>query len=417
MTSQVVLSNSYGIAIASDTAVTTGGRVLNGVTKILQLPEPHKLAVLVSNNAGFMDVPWESIIHEWSKSLTEPLETLELYWTSLSTWLATDLSSNSSVKSAERDAILRCISNTEWYLYTNILLPFLRNTLGRRLDHLEWDTLETGTPSKVLVEKIADLLPFEQFAELTNSFESSSEQAWDELGDAKGGHYGQVISSYLEWRIANFDVSFEDYFMPRWPHATNLLPYLLENAAIQLSMLDTDYESVLCFAGYGNQDLFPSLLQLSTHGMFGNLVHVANYRYLSPDPNPKFLFLGQKDALENLMYGFNSTVERAFLATEQRIQNITNAVNPDTTSLRDFLQNQADNSENRRIIHENSLEPPLNRLISSSPLKNLGEFAGSLVSIQAAFATITQPNPTVGGLIDIATVNLRSGFSWIQHEQ
>jgi hypothetical protein len=417
MTSQVVLSNSYGIAIASDTAVTTGERVLNGVQKILQLPEPHKLALVISNNAGFMDVPWESIIHAWSKTLTEPLETLEHYWTSLSTWLALSLSAENTVRTAEYSAVLRVINFTEWQLYSNKLLPFLRKSLNHELDLMEWEALETGKPSKILVDKIANLLPFEEFSQLTESLESSSEQAWNGLGEELADHYGQVVTSYLEWRIANFDVSPEEYFLPRWPHATKLLPYLLEGAVIQTSNFDLDRESVICFAGYGDQDFFPSTLQVSTYGMFGNLVQFDNYSFRPPGPSPQFILLGQKNALENLLDGYDEAIGQAFIDTEQRLQEIADLVPADSTSLRRHLQSRVDNTENRRKIQGRSLEGPLYRLIASTPLRNLGVFAGSLVSIQAAFATIEQPNPTVGGSIDIATISLRSGFSWLQHEQ
>jgi len=417
MTSQVILSNSYGIAIASDSAVTTSDRVLNGVDKILPLQKPHKLAIAVSNNASFMDIPWESIIHKWSQGLPEALESLPMYWSNLLSWTETNLSSLDTVKVAEGNSILRLIRLIERDLYFERLVPFLRHTLAEKLEIFELNSLEAGTPSETLISRISTLLPLEEFTKITDIFESSGQESWESLGDELGDHFGQIVTTFLESRAAASGISFEVEFAQRWPHAASFAPYILEQATLKLSRLDCEYESVLCLAGYGANDLFPSIFKVSTYQMLGGLIQEANHASYPPGPYSQYLFLGQKDALENLMYGYDDTIERAFLDTEQRMFEIKDLVPADSTNLRDYLKNRADNTENRIRIQSRSLERPLYHLISSSPLKNLGQFAGSLVSIQAAFATITQPNPSVGGSIDIATIGLNSGFTWLHHDK
>jgi hypothetical protein len=418
MTSQVILLNSYGVAIASDTAVTSGDRVTNGVEKIFRLPEPHKLALVVSGNAGLMEVPWESIIYAWSNTLTEPLETLNAYWNSLETWLSTRLILYPSVRIAENNSIERAIGDTERQLYADKLLPFLRtSSLNEKLDPLEWGSLERGNPSIDLVEKITALLPFEEFSKLTDSLDSSCEEAWNELGGDLGDFYGQLFAAHFERINAEFaHVSPEEYLLPRWPHAATLLNYLIEYTVIRISSPDPSRKSVICFVGYGNEDLFPSSLLVSAFGTYGNQVQTADRMFCPPGPNPQYILLGQKKALVNLIDGYDDEMAEAFIDTEQKLQEIAKLVPDDTTRIRRHVESRVENIENRRKIQSRSLEGPLYSLIDSTPLRNLGVFAGSLVSIQAAFATIEQPNPTVGGAIDIATINLREGFRWLQHE-
>ena len=176
--------------------------------------------------------------------------------------------------------------------------------------------------------------------------------------------------------------------MSRWPHATNFAPYLLENATLRLALEDPENESVLCFAGYGMQELFPSILKVSILSMFGRVVEHRDLAFFRPGPGPHFVSLGQNKALLNQIMGYGDEMLELFIDAEQpELQEIVTPV-PYT----------------------------LARRLESSPLRNLGVFAGSLVSIQAAFATIEQPNPTVGGAIDIATINLREGFRWLQHD-
>jgi len=417
MTSQVILINSYGVAIASDSAVTTNDRVHNGVDKIIPLPSPHKIAFVISNSATFMGVPWESVVQKWAEEITQPLESLPLYWSSLSKWLSRNLPNLQSVKGTENNSIYRTLRLTELSLYQEKLIPFLHEKLGNGLEDGDWSLIDEGKPTGDLVSKINLLLQESDLNELLISMEEMNEKAWDELGEELGNHYGEVVSAFLEARIIESGMTLEEDFATRWPHAAVLLPYLLEQAPINLSIFDEEHESVICIAGYGSNDLFPSLLRTSTYQMFGGKIQEGNFSYCEPGPYPQFLFLGQKDALENLMYGYDSTVEQAFISTEQKIFEMKDLIQADSTNIRDYIQRQADNSENRLKITERSLEAPLYRLIASSPLNNLGLFAGSLVSIQAAFATITQPIPTVGGDIDIATINLGSGFSWIRHEK
>jgi len=417
MTSQVILSNSYGIAIASDSAVSVNDRVLTGVEKILPLPAPHKLAIVISNCASFMDVPWESIVHKWSGELPEPLESLPMYWSSLSNWLKENLPNLQSVKNVEANAILRVIRITEWHLYKESLIPFLHEKLGNQLDSQEWSALDYGKPSPDLVVKVSKLLPIDEFKEFSEYLANLSQNAWDELIEQDGHHYGEVVTSFLESRISESGLTWEEDFASRWPHAESLLPYLLEQIPRNLSRLDYDFESVLCFAGYGAQDVFPSLIKVSVFQMYGGVVQDGNYTYCEPAPHSQFLLLGQKNALENLIYGLDSKVEQAFLATEHKINVMKDLVPADSTNIRDYVQKQADNSVNRMKIQERNKEEHLYNLIASSPLKNLGLFAGSLVSVQAAFATITQANPSVAGTIDIATINIGAGFTWLRHEK
>jgi hypothetical protein len=285
------------------------------------------------------------------------------------------------------------------------------------LEPYEIETLAEGNPSRYLITKIEALLPFDKFDELTATIESESEKAWETFGEEVFKHNETVVTSYLEWRLSNSDMSLEADYLPRWPYATDLIPHLLENVVLCLANLDPDVESILCFAGYGRNDLLPSLYRVSTFSVFGDLVQSGNVLNCAPSANANYLFLGQKDALENLMNGYDETIVAAFRETERRMSEIRNFVSHESTKIRRHIADKTDNSETYEKIGSRNLERPLRTLISSTPLKNLGSFAGSLVSIQAAFATITEANPSVGGSIDIATINLSSGFTWMKHKK
>ena len=82
MTSQQILFNKIGLAIASDSAVTIGGsKTYPSVNKIFSLGKNHKIAMMISGAADHIPsgVPWERIFNLYAATQTEPLEKLSDY--------------------------------------------------------------------------------------------------------------------------------------------------------------------------------------------------------------------------------------------------------------------------------------------------------------------------------------------------
>ena len=65
MTSEVVVMNRLGIALASDSAacVYIGGRTkIYNANKLFMLSNHHPVGVMVYNNSSLLGVPWETIL-------------------------------------------------------------------------------------------------------------------------------------------------------------------------------------------------------------------------------------------------------------------------------------------------------------------------------------------------------------------
>ena len=422
MTSQVVLANSSGIAIASDSAVTSGARVQNGVEKIFPLSEPHKIAIVITNCASFMSVPWDSILSRWSEGLTEPLESVPAYWFNLRSWLETNFRPANAPTNTEDYLILKAIRQAEAHIFSNHLVPFLRQELDEELADHEWITIESGGPSTELVDRISQLVSDDAWQRLLENIESEYIEVWAGYNvdaDDIHLHLTNVLDSYLNRTFDNSDSNFESVFLSRLPNSSNFANCVYQSALTWLSVNDQDLQSELCFAGYGKEELLPTLFRSSTYAIYGGKLQQSNFSLIPKIHGAEYLFLGQNDALENLMRGYDKTLIEVVIEQDRKFKEIKDmvALNPNSTKLSRQVEVAADNSELFDKIQGRDLDGPLYRLIESSPLTNLANFAGSLVSIQAAFASITQNPPTVGGSIDIATVNLRSGFKWIRRDR
>ena len=69
MTAEIVIMNKSTIAIASDSAVTIGGKVSTTAEKIFTLSKYAPVGIMIFDNASFMEVSWEVIIKKYRKEL------------------------------------------------------------------------------------------------------------------------------------------------------------------------------------------------------------------------------------------------------------------------------------------------------------------------------------------------------------
>src|SRR5262245_6055734 len=84
MTSEVVVMNRIGVALASDSAATVnvgGGRAkVYHADKLFMLSNHHPVGVMVYNNSLLLGVPWETILKQFRKELgTQSFPTLVEY--------------------------------------------------------------------------------------------------------------------------------------------------------------------------------------------------------------------------------------------------------------------------------------------------------------------------------------------------
>ena len=85
MTSEVVVMNRWGVALAADSAVTikksaNTSKSRDSGLKLFMLSKYHPVGVMVYNDAALLGVPWETIIKLFRKNLgEESFGTLEKY--------------------------------------------------------------------------------------------------------------------------------------------------------------------------------------------------------------------------------------------------------------------------------------------------------------------------------------------------
>ncbi len=211
----------------------------------------------------------------------------------------------------------------------------------------------------------------------------------------------------------------------------------LTNAALTLGLLaaerceDSPRSSGFVIAGFGEKEIFPTLVEHYTDGYIGNdiKIHQGQKADLSRSMSASINAFAQKDMVQSFMNGFDSdlfkTVAVSFSEglnescfgvlekygmkskkTEKVREDIRMAVQKQVES---FLDGFADHSKR-------NFSGPIVDMVSLLPKDELANLAESLVALTSLKRRVSRGTETVGGAIDIALISKGDGFVWIKRK-
>lgn len=425
MTTQVVLMNGLGVALASDSAVTAGGKVLNTSEKLFEFPAPHKLAVLISGRAEFMGHPWEVLLSAWVEGLSRQFPTLLEYRDAFYKFLMGVFSSSPSLSRFESNYLKDCYFaedgpyKTARTILSDLCIPFYESALSKEdfgifMQNSDWPD--------GFREKLTSLLTEDLVAEIHKRFAEAMEYALSEYTPVDGVSNAQariwVDKYYSQFEKPLPEVDFE--YWPDVPNLENLVKDLFAARIIHADFSDANIN----FVGYGFGEIFPSAAGVYLHGAVGGFLLKRWEGNLTPSPEPRYFFCGQDDAIVSLTKGEDYLLtDRAVELAKRKLNDIylqlAESTDERVQMTREYVKQSIDADDIKeeliRAGNDRKLKP-FTKAIYMSPILDLAEFAAQLVGVQAASAAMTQENPTVGGFVDVAVITHRRGFEWIRHK-
>lgn len=400
MTSQIVLMNGFGLALASDSAMTVGSRTRTYETaeKIIPLPEPHRLAVMIAGNSRIGNLPYSLLLGEWTRQLgTKALRSPKSYYEHFIDWLESN--SNLLAVDTEEAQVMRFVeerlakiaevyesvkSEDSDFELSELLEEWTAEVReGNRLEGLdEPDALNLFTKHSIEIDK-----RFEYFLKEIKNYEDERAR----------------VSSYL----AAF---YSSEFMAR--RVTS---------------------STLVFAGFGEREILPSFIQVGITGFAqGRITHRVNESWsLTADKNPLWgiCLPAQRDAIDQYLSGYEKALldELINLALEglselgERMLETVSMEDSEANAFRQLVSEhhtELDNSLNETIrkYSEDNYLGSLRQTIASLSPADLVDVARSLIELQALRQTTTGQLNTVGGPIDVALISPLTGFEWVHHK-
>jgi len=409
MTAEVAIINSTGVALAADSAVTIGNqKIYNSALKLFALSKTEPVGIMVYGNASLMNVPWETIIKIYRKSIgSKSFKTLDLYSEDFFRFLS------------KRSDFFTSESQGLWFKsnvrgYYEMILEELITEVKRRIK-------EDG--------KIDEKTTISCFEAIVASHQNdiASRPALKGLGKA---FEAGIRKKYTKIMKLIRDEVFDGIVISR------SLAVKLNSIATMIHVRDVFSASTsgIVVAGFGADDLYPSLV---THEIEGVINGKAKCKRLdnksvniTKGTECTVIPFAQDDMVASFMNGLNPSVSSfitSYLSevfsrlpelidkdkltgTEKDKKTILTQYGKDVRHLLDDFFGQLQTHTQREHVQ------PIMQMVNALPKNELAEMAESLVNLTAFKRRMTRTLETVGGPIDVMVISKGDGLVWVKRK-
>ncbi len=382
MTAIVSILNKHAVAIAADSAVTFGRKVINSGNKIFTLSKYHPVAIMTYNNASYMGTPLDTLIKVFRKRLGEKeLETVDLYADAFLDFLH-DPSLFSEQECA--DSLIKHL-----FAFYHLMINTAKN---------ENNDFDEKAPNAYNQLKITLVKWEKEYSKQTKNKEFKGYTYDEFIKDA-----ASVINDFkkMDKRISIPDNEYDKFMAVFY---TYLMTEIMYN----------DYCGI-AITGYGNSELFPAL------------VHI----YLSVRIKERIRYY----RIPTYFIGNGNTPARIIpFAQIKTEQTIVNGIHPDIKTLitKSFTSIMNDigkkipgfdggkyaklfNDEIDDYIKDNLTGPFMDTVVHLNK-EDMADVAENIVYLTSLMKKVSPEEETVGGPVDVAVISKGDGFVWMKRK-
>jgi hypothetical protein len=408
MTAEIAILNKSAVALATDSAVTISAgtdhqKIFDSADKLFDLCKSTPVGLMIYNNMQFTGIPLSILISEYRKKNTV-LDTIEMISNDFLNFL------NETGMNAQNTGS-DSVKETLEYVYAMIFERINRkmeehfsasNVVARNLDEV-YSEIKDNAISAI----------FFGLSRCQNSlFSGDSDNL---LSDENK----ESIKSICQERWGSNDLT-------KYPKLVDL-----SNLAIVKDFV-TGRQTGLVFAGYGSEEIFPTLVSFEIDGVFFGLVKYRKTNNVDIDRNgerSRVLPFAQKEMVERFLYGLDADIERKIVlfckntvpeignqllnnldATDDVLKSLSNSL----ISAQDaFVNNLA--SEGLEGIRTES-KSAIEDMVEFMPKPEMASMAEALVNLTSIKRRVTRGVETVGGPIDVAIISKTDGFIWVKRK-
>jgi hypothetical protein len=411
MTAEVAVLNKLAVALAADSAATLrlsdGLKVYNSVNKLFSLSRHHPVGVMVFGDAEVFGTPWETVVKAFRRQLGErSFPTLREYGEALMAFV-------------EQTPLITEEIRTESFL------QICRLTLRDARDQVEERAAlaASGRPptQAQLKQKLDDLIVANRDKWYRTDLVRGCSPA-DERDLLR--RLGDQLEDNLDRVFAGF---------PLLKRQRKDLRQL--QAAIALRNLTSRYEAGVVVAGFGEDEVYPSLVEYTIHGGVGptlkreratDAITATQPGMIKPYAEREVVdaFLtGSHQEIDAQIHDYWQTLTQAFPDTILRLVERFSTVPPGhRADLRRALAALAEAVEHDfhaelEQVEKQRLEQPIVRSVAVLPKDELAAMAESLVNLQSFRRRVSVEDvASVGGEIDVCVITKGDGLVWIKRK-
>lgn len=414
MTAEIAILNREAVAIAADSAATfsdgTSQKIFSSANKIFSLSKHHPIGIMIYGNALFMGVPWETIIKVYRKNLgNNKFNTLYEY-------------SKNFIEFLKGDTKLFPEKEQEKYVRGSIYGFFFG--MKKEITELIREQIEkNGKVDEKIIIQETDKFFEEVFSRWKQGYCNVKEPA-KRLAELKN-KYKNVIDK------ATTEV-FEK--LPLSVHSKNLLKDIAVYLFISFPKgIMNSGTSGIVISGFGEDEIFPSIISFSIEGMADNHLKYKedSYQKIDYDQSAMIIPFAQKEMVATFIEGisplFDNMYNRILMETVENypkiiIENIAPSLKPNKKDdlVKKIQKVSRDNLkkgiEKINEIQQKNFINPILKVVTFLPKNELAEMAESLVNLTCLRKKISMDDETVGGPIDVAVISKGDGLVWIKRK-
>ena len=397
MTSQVAITNFNGIAVASDTYVSLttseGIKTMGNTEKIFELGPKHKVLILHSGNTDINGVSNWLQINEWILTLENPLSTLQDYVDTYLNWSNT--SKGLHIPDSEISCLNYCLNDHYYYIKYRIQTAF--EILSEQVNQEE-NPLSKADFEEEFSESIKRIIEDGKlYLESLNNYPSFS----DNDAAYALSKSGIDLKDKLDYIFSQYPLQEEDY-----------VSLSMQASLVLARAQNMDSDSILAFAGFGVSEPFGGSIRVRLRGYYaGGLRAQVDEKFsVSPGGNKSTIsHFAQGGAIYMFITGFHTQIRNKIM---DFVENLVNLRIENDSGENVGAEIVDDLVEKLDEFSQNNFVGPLLSTVEGMSTLGLADFAESLVGLQITSTYSQNSTATVGGFIEVATIDRAHGVVW-----
>ena len=405
MTAEVLAMNRLAVAMATDSAVTIGDKkIYTSVDKLFQLFESVPIGIMIYGNADFVGVPWETIIKLYrSKHGKTAFKTVSESADHFIDFLGkqTTLFPEEMQIRFVREFAVDC------FLYLRAKLEEELFPIGRVIEQ----THINNAFKTVINEKEKILKNYHKFQ--THSKEINKALTKSQINEIIETREN-VFARYIRTNTIN-----------------NYLKNIVKEGLFKL-VETSNIGSGLVFAGFGDKQTYPSMVEIRVQGMISNslLFLKVQSHEVGRESGAWVIPFAQQDMVSEFLTGIHPFLKMVIeVSFEKLINEIPNRIYQDIKKVDPSLSTKLskkykpitrtlfnDTKAGWESFRWNRYIRPVMEILQHLPKDELAAMAESLVHLTKFKKRVSYELETVGGPIDVAVITKGDGFVWIKRK-
>lgn len=418
MTAEVAILNKSAVALAADSAVTISAgskqeKIFDSADKLFELTNRNAIAVMVNSDMSLMEAPLAVLIKRYrdtAPAFAHVEDAAHNFLGYLNDFVRASPAriEREAIEELARDIFRTIADRAREAWTTKVIDPSTQQVRSEYIQHAD------------RVGKALEAEHVHQYEVMERAINSIEDASF--YGDEEPVLGGQPKST-IEALAA-------EMLLLAPPALIEKAVALVETALRKRGLGGST--TGLVIAGFGDDDLFPTLIAFELYGTFGNCLKYAETETVDIDRDgdiARVLPFAQREMVERFLYGLDPGIEKEITrfardAVPSIASRLLDALDMGDED-RDALMVEAEEAERAfyRGLEETAFQSirrvaqeEIEDMVEFMPKPEMARMAEALVNLTSIKRRVSRGHETVGGPIDVAVISKADGFVWVRRK-